>query len=188
MLPEERKNLADFYIVGINYRKTDATVRGQFAISNDQYANLLALAPTFGLNEFFILSTCNRTEVYGFAQDPRQLSALLCTETSGSMEQFEALCYIKKGRAAAEHLFSVSAGLDSQVLGDYEILGQMKIAAKFSKSHGSLGSFIERLVNSCLQASKAIKTHTRLNSAFKASLSFSVSTTSGEPSSVHTFL
>jgi len=163
MYSEERKNLSDFYVIGINYRKTDATVRGQFAINNDQYSRILDIAPSFGIDELFILSTCNRTEVYGFAQDPGQLGRLLCTETLGDFDQFDALCYIKKGAAAAEHLFSVSAGLDSQVLGDYEILGQMKVAAKFAKSKGFIKAFTERLINSCLQASKAIKTHTRLS-------------------------
>jgi glutamyl-tRNA reductase len=61
------------------------------------------------------------------------------------------------------HLFHVSAGLDSQILGDYEILGQIKTAVKFSKEKGRIGTFVERLVNCVLQSSKAIKTHTQLS-------------------------
>lgn len=163
MLPEERRILSDFYVVGINYRKSDATIRGQFAINNEQYATLLSRAPFYALSELFILSTCNRTEVYGFASNPTQIIELLCTETAGDKEVFRKLAYIKRGKEAIAHLFQVSAGLDSQVLGDYEILGQMKLAAKFAKTEGFVGAFTERLVNSALQASKAIKTNTQLS-------------------------
>ncbi len=160
---EERRNLADFWVAGINYRKTDATIRGKFAINSEQYARVLDTATNNGLKELFILSTCNRTEIYGFASDVQQLIALLCTETAESIEVFKNLAYIKRGRGAVEHLFQVSAGLDSQVLGDYEIVGQMKVAAKFAKQRGFVGAFSERLINSALQASKAIKNNTQLS-------------------------
>ena len=78
------KDITKFFIAGINYKKTDAAVRGQFAVSNDQYATLLTQAPEFGLHELFVLSTCNRTEIYGFAESADQLIKLLCTQTEGS--------------------------------------------------------------------------------------------------------
>jgi glutamyl-tRNA reductase len=113
-------DISGFYVVGINYKKTDAAIRGQFAISNEQYEKILAIAPSYHLNELFILSTCNRTEIYGFADDASLLVDLLCTQTAGDRDTFLELVYIKKGMAAIEHLFQVSAGLDSQILGDYE--------------------------------------------------------------------
>ena len=85
------KDIDRFYIAGLNYRKTDAAIRGQFAISKDHYAAILEQAPSFGLNEFFILSTCNRTEIYGFAENPDQLINFLCTQTEGSVETFKNL-------------------------------------------------------------------------------------------------
>ena len=57
------KDILKFWIVGINYKKADAATRGQFAIQNEQYANLLEKALASGLNEVFVLSTCNRTEI-----------------------------------------------------------------------------------------------------------------------------
>ncbi|OQP58569.1 glutamyl-tRNA reductase [Niastella populi] len=157
------KDITKFFIAGINYKKTDAAIRGQFAVSNDQYATLLTQAPQFGLHELFVLSTCNRTEIYGFAESADQLINLLCTQTEGTKETFTQLAYVKKGIAAIEHLFSVAAGLDSQILGDYEIVGQIKTAVKFSKEHGFTDSFMERLVNCVLQSSKAIKNQTSLS-------------------------
>ena len=157
------KQLSDFYVAGINYRKTDATLRGQFAINDDQYRAVISKASDYGINEFFILSTCNRTEIYGFAADVKQLAALLCSETKSGLELFYQSAYIKQGKQAIEHLFHVGAGLDSQVLGDYEIVGQIKHAAKLSKSHGFIGSSLERTINAVLQTSKAIKNNTQLS-------------------------
>jgi glutamyl-tRNA reductase len=156
-------DISAFYIVGINYKKTDAAIRGQFAISNEQYEKLLSLAPAHHLTELFILSTCNRTEIYGFADNARQLADLLCSATAGNRANFLDMAYIKRGAEAIEHLFLVAAGIDSQILGDYEIVGQIKQAVKFAREHDFVGPFLERLVNSVLQSSKAVKNQTELS-------------------------
>jgi glutamyl-tRNA reductase len=162
-MPLQTSNILNFYVAGINYKKTDADVRGLFAVNQQQYAHLLAQASAYGVKELFIVSTCNRTEIYGFAQDAHQLTHLLCSVTEGSEDTFNQLAYIKRGKDAVKHLFKVGAGLDSQILGDYEIVGQIKQAAKVSKEHDALGAFTERLVNSMLQCSKAIKNQTELS-------------------------
>jgi glutamyl-tRNA reductase len=157
------KNISNFFVAGINYKKSDASVRGEFAICNEQYAAVLHQASLQGLNEIFILSTCNRTEIYGFAYCSHQLVELLCSQTAGDAEVFKKSAYIKNGLGAVEHLFNVGAGLDSQILGDYEIVGQLKTAVKFAKEHGFVGAFSERLINCVLQSSKAIKNNTELS-------------------------
>lgn len=156
-------DISAFYIVGINYKKTDAAIRGQFAISNEQYEKLLSLAPAHHLTELFILSTCNRTEIYGFADNARQLADLLCSATTGNRGDFLDMAYIKRGAEAIEHLFLVAAGIDSQILGDYEIVGQIKQAVKFAREHDFVGPFLERLVNGVLRSSKAVKNQTELS-------------------------
>ena len=155
--------LSNFFIAGINYRKTDASIRGQFAVNNEQYDRMVSLSPSFGIHEFFVLSTCNRTEIYGFAADPADLCKLLTMQTTGSLESFLSMAYIKNGADAIEHLFSVAAGLDSQILGDYEIVGQIKQAARFSKLNERLSYTLERMVNEVLQSSKKIRTTTALS-------------------------
>lgn len=157
------KNISNFFVTGINYKKSDASVRGQFAINNDQYTNILQKAALLGLDELFILSTCNRTEIYGFAHNSDQLVNLLCSETVGSAETFKQSAYIKQGTDAIEHVFNVGAGLDSQILGDYEIVGQLKNAIKFAKEKEFVGAFTERLINCVLQSSKIIKNTTQLS-------------------------
>jgi len=156
-------NLSNFCIAGINYKKTDANLRGQYAINGDQYQQLIAIAANMEVTEFFVLSTCNRTEIYGFTNQVSNLSNLLCTQTKGSIHQFNKIAYVKNGVQAIEHLFNVAAGLDSQILGDYEIVGQIKQAVKFSRDHHFIGAYLERLVNGVLQCSKSIRTSTALS-------------------------
>ena len=158
-----QQDISRFWVTGINYKKTDASVRGQYAINEDQYENVLTLANCYGIKEVFILSTCNRTEIYGMAEQADALIELLCSETAGSIESFRSLAYVKQGMDAINHLFSVGAGLDSQILGDYEIVGQIKNAVKFSREHRFIGSFTERLVNSVLQSSKKVKNSTAIS-------------------------
>jgi len=165
-------DLSKFFVAGINYKKTDDLVRGLFAISDDQYENILAQAPSRGLHELFVLSTCNRTEIYGFAENPSQLIELLCSQTTGSQETFFELSYVKNGLSAIKHLFNVGAGLDSQILGDYEIVGQLKRAVKFAKEKKFIHSFMDRMVNAVLQSSKVIKNQTALSDG-TISVSFS---------------
>ena len=163
-MPEQRQtDIGSFFVAGINYKKTDADLRGHFSVNKDQYTALFALAPGFNISEFFVISTCNRTEIYGFAQDASSLCELLCTQTQGSVEKFQEIAYVQNGEAAIRHLFNVASGLDSQILGDYEILGQLKQAVKVSKQHAFIGAYMERLVNAALQSSKSIKTNTSLS-------------------------
>jgi glutamyl-tRNA reductase len=152
-----------FFAAGINYRKGDAEVRSLYAINPTQYGQLLLDAPSRGLHEIFVLSTCNRTEIYGFAEDPSVLTDLLCSYTAGGRPLFEELAYHKKGMEAVQHLFSVAAGLDSQILGDYEIVGQIKQSMKIAKERKLIGAFLDRILGSVLQASRVIKNQTALS-------------------------
>lgn len=156
-------DISSFFIAGINYKKSDASVRGDFAISSDRYQDLLDKAAAYGIKELFVLSTCNRTEIYGFAEEAKDLATLLCSQTEGSLGIFLEKAYIKSGEQAINHLFNVAAGLDSQILGDYEIVGQIRQSTKFSRERGFLGAYLERIVNEVLQASKKIRTTTELS-------------------------
>ncbi|PZP50424.1 MAG: glutamyl-tRNA reductase [Pseudopedobacter saltans] len=152
-----------FCVAGINYKKTDVTVRSQFAISETQYGRILQNASAIGLKDVFVIASCNRTEIYGIANSPEDLIELLCMETSGNSDLFREMAYIHTAERAMEHLFDVSAGLDSQILGDYEIVGQMKHAVQFAHSYGTIGAFSDRLINFAVKSSKDIKNKTQLS-------------------------
>lgn len=159
-----QRDISTFFVAGINYKKTDAAQRSEYAVGNDQYDALLQNARSQGISELFVVSTCNRTEIYGIADDARCLAELLCGQTSGNLEIFLNISYNFNGRRAIEHLFDVAGGLDSQILGDYEIVGQIKNAVKFARDRGFVGQFMDRLVSAVLQSSKKIKTQTQLSS------------------------
>lgn len=153
-----------FYAIGLSYKKADATVRGRFSLNDQNKFNLLRQAKEEGVESLMITSTCNRTELYGFAEHPYQLIKLLCAHTQGTLEEFQHVAYIYKNHEAVHHLFRVGSGLDSQILGDFEIISQLKKDARISKKQGLLNAFTERLLNSVIQASKRIKTETEISS------------------------
>ena len=155
--------LSHFFVVGINYKKTDTEIRGSFAIAPEQYNSMLKLAEHYEVRDLFVLSTCNRSEIYGIAENPQHLIDLFCTQTQGTAKLFSEKAYLKSGLQAIQHLFEVGAGLDSQILGDYEIVGQIRKAMKFAKERGFIHSFLERALNQVLQSSKEIKNSTVLS-------------------------
>lgn len=157
------KDLQHFFLAGISYKKSDAATRSRFAVSADQYQAILRLAAAASIHEVFVLSTCNRTEIYGIARDADQLVNLICQVTGEPVELFKTIAYVHRGKEAVNHLFDVAAGLDSQILGDYEIVGQLKTAIRVAKEGDAIGPFIERLYNQVLQTSKLIKNNTALS-------------------------
>ena len=153
-----------FYAIGLSYKKADAEVRGRFSLSDQGKKSVLDQAKMAGIESLIVTSTCNRTEIYGFAEHPFQLIQLLCDNTNGTVDEFHKVAYVYKNADAVSHIFKVGSGLDSQILGDFEIIGQLKNAAILSKNRGLLNTFLERLLNSVLQASKRIKTETPISS------------------------
>ena len=155
--------LDKFCVAGINYHKADAATRGMFSIAPESFADIAAVAKATGIESVFVVSTCNRTEVYGIADSILQLVELLVPHTKGDKSSFFEFGYFKNGEFALDHLFNVAAGLDSQILGDYEILGQLKRAVSVSKKYQLLGPVMDRILNFVYQASKKIKTETGLS-------------------------
>lgn len=153
-----------FYAIGLSYKKADAEIRGHFSLDEQSKTNLLKQAKETGLESLIVTSTCNRTEIYGFAEHPYQLIKLLCENTKGTIEEFQDVAYIYKGKEAVSHMFKVGSGLDSQILGDFEIISQLRKSARLSKKEQLLNAFLERLINAVIQASKRIKNETNISS------------------------
>ncbi|MGB5553434.1 MAG: glutamyl-tRNA reductase [Flavobacteriaceae bacterium] len=152
-----------FYTIGLNYKKADAVVRGKFSLSDAGIENILIQAKKQDIDGLLITSTCNRTELHGFAQHPFQLIKLLCDNTQGTIEEFQEVAYVFKNKEAINHLFRVGTGLDSQILGDFEIISQLRQSFTRSKQHDLANPFVERLCNSVIQASKRIKNETEIS-------------------------
>ncbi len=155
---------SSFYAIGLSYKKADAEVRGKFSLDIPAIDNIMVQAKEQGIDGLLVISTCNRTELYGFAQHPFQLIKMLCDQTQGSVEEFQEVAYVYKNHDAISHMFKVGTGLDSQILGDFEIISQIKQGFYRSKKHEMANPFLERLCNAVIQSSKRIKNETELSS------------------------
>jgi glutamyl-tRNA reductase len=162
---------SNFFLVGIDHRNADVGIREKFSLSEQQTSHLMFDYKKLGGDGMMVLSTCNRTEIYAFGNCPRDIISLFCKHTSNKEEFYYRYQQIKQNREAIEHLFKVGSGLESKILGDFEIVGQLKKSFIFAKEQGFSNSFMERLVNNAVQTSKKVKNNTQLSSG-AASVAF----------------
>ena len=153
----------DFYVIGISYEKADVETRGQYAFFDHFTDEFIVKAKKENIEDFFILSTCNRTEIYFFGKDPQRMQEIYCEQVNGNLEVFKEITFIKKAKDAILHLFRVSTGIESQILGDFEVLYQMRKAFKNFKKKGTSNACMERIMNTAIQISKQIKNETSLS-------------------------
>jgi glutamyl-tRNA reductase len=153
-----------FYAVGLSYKKADAETRGKFSLDSAAKTRLLEQAKIEGIESLVVTSTCNRTEIYGFAEHPFQLIKLICENSNGTVESFQEVGFVYKNQEAINHMFLVGTGIDSQILGDFEIISQLKSSFAESRSLGLINTYLDRLINAVIQASKKIKTETEISS------------------------
>ncbi len=153
-----------FYVIGLNYKKADVVTRSNFSLSKEKQVELLSEAKNINIKSVVILSTCNRIEIMGFANHPFQLISLLCKYSEGTVEEFAKVSYVYKNSEAAEHVIRIATGIESQIVGDYEIVGQLKDAFNRAKKADTLNAYLERLFNVALHASKETKNNTSISS------------------------
>ena len=158
------RDIIRYYVVGVSYKNADLLTRGKFSLSKSKVSLLLKQAKVDGLNELMVISTCNRTELYGIVENPKILIEYLCKFSDGDQAQFYEKGYILSEQRAINHVFRVGCGLDSQIIGDFEIIGQLKKSFYNSKKYNIVNGFSERLINAVIQSSKRIKTETELSS------------------------
>jgi glutamyl-tRNA reductase len=158
------KNTIQYCVVGLSHKNADLAARGNFSLDKEQTQRLLAQAKADGLEELMVISTCNRTELMGIVEDPKMLIDYLCSFSGGDVSLFLEKGYILSDRKALDHVFRMGCGLESQIIGDFEIIGQLKRAFSNSKKQLMVNGFSERMVNAVIQSSKRIKTETQLSS------------------------
>lgn len=153
--------------VGINHASARLEVRERYVLSKPAQAQLLLRArenPPAGLQEVAVLSTCNRTELYGVGGPQMDLNTLLglLGHVQVSRRDFSHHGYALEDRDAQEHLLRVAAGLDSQVLGESEILGQVRQMFELAREIGSLGPVLSKLLQQALHTGKRVRHETTL--------------------------
>jgi glutamyl-tRNA reductase len=155
-------------ILGINHRTAPVEVRGQVAFPPDRLPN--ALRGITGLDhvrEAAILSTCNRTELYCASQSDTRESVTdwLCEFHGLGKDTLQPHLYSFEGAAAVRHMLRVAAGLDSMILGEPQILGQMKDSFQEASRAGSLDTLVSRLFQHTFSVAKQIRTDTAIGAS-----------------------
>lgn len=163
-------HISYFTVIGTNFTKADTHIRSGFALTQATSEIVYEKASKQGFRDFLILSTCNRTEFYAVGS-VTSLKNLVAEQLNLSDKDLEAYFYVHTGNEAVEHFFRVVSGLDSQIIGDYEIVCQVKSALEQSRKHGLVGTLTDRISNFAFQASKKVKAHTNLSSG-KYSVSY----------------
>lgn len=164
-LPFDTHPKFEFHLIGVSYKKTSLEIREKFCVSPTNIPQLHSAVFRLEIDNFMVLSTCNRTELYAFTNNPEKLSAAWIKYAENIDEVlYQEHVYHLKNHEAVAHLFQVTGGLDSQILGDFEILGQVKKALNSAKTCGTAQGAITRLVQYAISASKKIKTETQLSS------------------------
>ena len=148
----------------LSHKNADLATRGKFSLDKEQTERLLARAKNGWPGGIMVISTCNRTELMGIVEDPKILIDYLCAFSGGDVSLFLEKGYVLNDRKALDHVFRVGCGLESQIIGDFEIIGQLKRGFSNSKKQQMVNGFSERLVNAVIQSSKRIKTETELSS------------------------
>ena len=133
------------------------------AIGDDEVESALkSLQKSAGVSESLILSTCNRTEIYSVATSSDEVLKWFADYRSFSVEKLFPVLYRHNGEFVAQHAFRVSAGLDSMVLGETQILGQLKKSVRKAEAAGALGPKLRQLFDTSFSVAKYIRTNTNV--------------------------
>ncbi|GLS82974.1 glutamyl-tRNA reductase [Paraferrimonas haliotis] len=152
--------------IGINHKTATVALREKLAFGPDKIADALkSLANQSKTGEAVILSTCNRTELYTNTAEMEQLIDWLEKYHGLPRAELEPCLYRHEGVAAVQHLMRVSCGLDSLVLGEPQILGQIKQAFGTAKDAGTLGATIDKLFQRTFSVAKKVRTETEIGSS-----------------------
>ena len=153
-----------FFVVGVSYKTANIDLRGKFSLNDTQHHALFLEAQKQKIKDLIVVNTCNRTELYAWVPDSKTLVNLLCDHSDGDKKSFEQIGYTLKGEDGINHVFRVGTGLESQILGDFEIISQIKQSFFRSKKMGLAEGYLEHFINAVINASKRIKTETKISS------------------------
>ena len=155
----------NFAVVGVNHNDTPIHIRENVSFTDTQKIESINFLLDNGISEVVVLSTCNRSEIYIYSDDILKKIEIVKDfyEDFFNVDNIKEYLFCRTGQDAIEHVFRVSAGLDSIVLGEDQILGQVKDAHEFSKQLGASKKVFNKLFREAITASKDIKTTTKIS-------------------------
>jgi len=153
------------FALGLNHQSAPLAIRERIAFGSETLTAALAqLVRARPARESAILSTCNRTEIYCAAGEPPEALAWLAEFHQLDAVDLKPYLYTLPEADAVRHAFRVAAGLDSMVLGEPQILGQMKEAVRIAREAGTLGTTLNKLFQNCFAVAKDVRTNTEIGS------------------------
>jgi glutamyl-tRNA reductase len=162
------RSAGSLFVLGATHQTAPLAVREKLSLSAESADALRAeLARIEGLREFALLNTCNRIEFYGVAGDEAagaRVQAAFCAHQQFEPDEFAQFRLSLRGFEAVRHLLEVAAGLDSQMLGETEIFGQVKEAYAAAQAQGQAGPVLNRVFQKAFQAAKHVRSHTAITS------------------------
>jgi glutamyl-tRNA reductase len=166
-------------VVGLSHRTAPVAVLECMSVSDDELTKLLdELHRAESISEILILSTCNRVEIYAdvarFHPAVAEVSSVLSRHSGLSVSALGEHLYVHFAEAAAEHMMSVAAGLDSMIVGESQILGQLRSAYAACTDAGSIGTVLHELAQTALRVGKRIHTDTGIDRAGASVVSVAV--------------
>ena len=169
-------NMFQIILLGMNHKTAPVEVREQLAvICRDQVAPLQRHHQLNLLDELFFLSTCNRVEFLFTTRQPQeaidQVKDLLREHLSVPLNTIEPSLYLHRNLQAVSHLFRVASSLDSMVVGEPQILGQIKTAYREATRYRTVGVILNRLLHKTFSVAKKVRTETRIGS-YAVSISY----------------
>jgi glutamyl-tRNA reductase len=150
---------------GISHHTAPLETREKIAIARGEYAEQVkALCATGAIEEVVLVSTCNRTEIYSVGPNQSRAQVIQWLQAKGHLsdEELQTHCYVREREQAVRHLFRVAGGLDSLVLGESQILGQLKEAWQMAHDAGGVGKVLDRLFQHAFATGKKIRSKTRI--------------------------
>lgn len=163
-----------FFALGINHTTAPLAIREQVAFVPERLGDALRHAQSLGLtNDLVIVSTCNRTELYSITDSPSDLAEWLASTHGLSVEALVDHLYQHGDEDALIHLMRVASGIDSMVLGEPQILGQVKSALQYARDAGTVTPKLSRIFEQVFSAAKKVRTETAIGSQ-AVSLGFAV--------------
>ena len=159
----------EIYLTGINHRTAQVSIRECFAISKENHYQNIFFQQDRKVDEVIILSTCNRVEILVVADRDESIHPYLleqwtklCGQPSNILPQYT---YNYSGEQAVRHLFTVASSLDSMILGEPQILGQLKAAYRDAVQNKTTGTILNRLVHKAFSVAKRVRTETDIASS-----------------------
>lgn len=152
-------------VIGLNHKSAPLSLREKFVFSSDSISsNLWELKDKYA-REIIILSTCNRTEIYFYAGNLKKILSWLAQEKKVSLSKIKPHIYHFTNLDAVKHAFEVASGMDSMILGETQILGQMKQAAKLAEYADTQGKNLAYLFQKIFETAKEVRTKTKIGAS-----------------------